>query len=218
MIRIRKSTSAGARRFSAVPPMVWSARRFTEAKLKSSENIAPMTAAASMASSSSPLEGEIVVGGLGGLEELRLLHDVYEQHPDEGAEYHNTFEGEVYDTAALGEHAGEGDYHKGNGVDKGLLYQECHLSSPPSSAAASSGSPSSSPSGSSAGSSCGSSTAAAAAGSSAFFAAVRRYTYIYSGQVVSTIVAITTSVMYSLKGVSAVSCVPATTSMDMNKR
>ena len=31
-----------------------------------------------------------------------------------------------------------------------------------------------------------------------------------------TMVAMTTSVIYSLKGVSAVSCVPATSSMDMN--
>ena len=54
MMRMRKSTRAGAMRFRAVPPMVWSARRLMEAKLSSSENTAPITAAASMASSSRP--------------------------------------------------------------------------------------------------------------------------------------------------------------------
>ena len=36
---MKNSTSAGAIRFSAVPPMVWSARRLIEAKLRSSEII-----------------------------------------------------------------------------------------------------------------------------------------------------------------------------------
>ena len=54
IMRMKNRTRAGASRFSAVPPMVWSARRLTEAKLSSSENTAPITAAASMASNSSP--------------------------------------------------------------------------------------------------------------------------------------------------------------------
>ena len=54
MMRMKKSTMAGAMRFRAVPPMVWSARRLTLAKLKSSEKIAPMTAATAMAMSSRP--------------------------------------------------------------------------------------------------------------------------------------------------------------------
>ena len=54
MMRIRNSTRAGAIRFSAVPPMVWSARRLMDAKLSSRENTAPMAAATSMVSSSSP--------------------------------------------------------------------------------------------------------------------------------------------------------------------
>ena len=54
MIRMRNSTRAGAIRFSAVPPMVWSARRFTEAKLSSREKMAPNMAATSIASSSKP--------------------------------------------------------------------------------------------------------------------------------------------------------------------
>ena len=54
IMRIRNSTSAGAIRFRAVPPMVWSARRLMEAKLNSRENSAPNSAATSMASSSKP--------------------------------------------------------------------------------------------------------------------------------------------------------------------
>ena len=54
IMRMKKRTSAGAKRFSAVPPTVWSARRSTEAKDSSSEKIAPIAAAVSMASSSSP--------------------------------------------------------------------------------------------------------------------------------------------------------------------
>ena len=54
MIRTRNSTSAGAIRFRAVPPMVWSARRLTEAKDSSREKAAPVAAATSMARSSSP--------------------------------------------------------------------------------------------------------------------------------------------------------------------
>ena len=41
MMRMKNSTSAGAIRFSAVPPMVWSARRLMDAKLSSRENSAP---------------------------------------------------------------------------------------------------------------------------------------------------------------------------------
>ena len=54
MIRTRNSTRAGAIRFRAVPPMVWSARRLMEAKLSSRENTAPIAAATSIARSSSP--------------------------------------------------------------------------------------------------------------------------------------------------------------------
>ena len=54
MMRIRNSTRAGAIRFRAVPPMVWSARRLMDAKLSSRENTAPMAAATSMVRSSSP--------------------------------------------------------------------------------------------------------------------------------------------------------------------
>ena len=53
-IRMRNSTRAGAIRFRAVPPMVWSAFRLMEAKLSSRENSAPRAAATSIASSSSP--------------------------------------------------------------------------------------------------------------------------------------------------------------------
>ena len=51
MMRIRKSTSAGAMRFRAVPPMVWSALRLMAANASNNENTALMTAAASMARS-----------------------------------------------------------------------------------------------------------------------------------------------------------------------
>ena len=54
MMRMKNSTSAGAIRFSAVPPMVWSARRLMDAKLKSSENSAPKAAATSIVRSSTP--------------------------------------------------------------------------------------------------------------------------------------------------------------------
>ena len=54
MIRIRNSTRAGASRFNAVPPMVWSARRFTDAKDSSREKTVPAAAVTSMASSISP--------------------------------------------------------------------------------------------------------------------------------------------------------------------
>ncbi len=54
MMRMKNSTSAGAIRFSAVPPMVWSARRLMDAKLRSSENSAPNAAATSIVSSSTP--------------------------------------------------------------------------------------------------------------------------------------------------------------------
>ena len=77
------------------------------------------------------LEGEVVVRCLGGFEELRLLHDVDEEHAYERAEYHNAFEREVDDTAALGEDAGERDYHQRDGVYEGLLNEECHFASPP---------------------------------------------------------------------------------------
>ena len=48
MTRMRKSTSAGASMFSAVPPMVWSALSLIAAKARSMENNAPSAAAASM--------------------------------------------------------------------------------------------------------------------------------------------------------------------------
>ena len=54
MMRMKNSTRAGASRFSAVPPMVWSAFRLTEAKESSRENTAPMMAATSMASTMKP--------------------------------------------------------------------------------------------------------------------------------------------------------------------
>lgn len=54
MMRMKNSTRAGAIRFSAVPPMVWSAFRLTEAKESSRENTAPRMAATSMASSMKP--------------------------------------------------------------------------------------------------------------------------------------------------------------------
>ena len=54
IMRIRNRTSAGAIRFRAVPPMVWSAFRLMEAKLSSRENTAPIRAAISMPSSSRP--------------------------------------------------------------------------------------------------------------------------------------------------------------------
>ena len=42
MMRMKKRTRAGANRFSAVPPMVWSARRLMEAKDSSREKMAPI--------------------------------------------------------------------------------------------------------------------------------------------------------------------------------
>ena len=54
MMRTRNSTSAGAIMFSAVPPIVWSARRLMDAKDSSSEKMAPIMPAASIASSSRP--------------------------------------------------------------------------------------------------------------------------------------------------------------------
>ena len=54
MMRMKNSTSAGAIRLSAVPPMVWSARRLMEAKLRSREKSAPKAAATSIVSSSTP--------------------------------------------------------------------------------------------------------------------------------------------------------------------
>ena len=54
MMRMKNSTSAGASRLSAVPPMVWSARRLIDANDSSSENSAPMAADMSMASSTRP--------------------------------------------------------------------------------------------------------------------------------------------------------------------
>ena len=54
IIRMKKSTRAGAIRFSAVPPMVWSARRLMEANDRSREKIAPRSAATTIAMISSP--------------------------------------------------------------------------------------------------------------------------------------------------------------------
>ena len=76
---------------------------------------------------------------LAAFEEVRLLHDVDEEHAYERAEYHNAFEREVDDAAALGEDARERDYHQRDGVDEGLLDEERHFASPPFSAFASSG-------------------------------------------------------------------------------
>ena len=53
-MRIRKRTRAGAIRFSAVPPMVWSARKLMEAKESSREKMAPIIAAMTIAISSKP--------------------------------------------------------------------------------------------------------------------------------------------------------------------
>ena len=53
-MRTRNSTSAGAIRFSAVPPMVWSARRLMAAKASNSEKIEPISAAANIARNISP--------------------------------------------------------------------------------------------------------------------------------------------------------------------
>ena len=53
-MRIKNSTRAGASRFRAVPPMVWSAFRFTEAKDSSRENTAPSRADTTMVSSMKP--------------------------------------------------------------------------------------------------------------------------------------------------------------------
>ena len=52
--RMKNSTSAGAIRFRAVPPMVWSAFRLMAAKANSSENSAPNSAATAMASTINP--------------------------------------------------------------------------------------------------------------------------------------------------------------------
>ena len=80
-----------------------------------------------------PLKGHPVAGLLGGQHRLGALHQPHEQHADEGAEDHDTFQGQVDDTAALGEHARQGHDHQGHRINKRLLDQERHAWSPPSS-------------------------------------------------------------------------------------
>ena len=77
------------------------------------------------------LQGQIVVVRLGGVKDAGLLGQVDKEHAREGAEDHNTFQGQVDDAAALGKHAGQGHDHQGDGIDQGLLNEERHACSPP---------------------------------------------------------------------------------------
>ena len=52
----------------------------------------------------------------GGGEYLQVLHAVNKQHADEGTENHNTFQGQVDDTAAFSEYTGQSHNHKRNRI------------------------------------------------------------------------------------------------------
>ena len=67
-------------------------------------------------------------------EHFRTLHGPHKEDADESAEDHDTFQGQVDDTASFSEDAGQGHDHQRHGINEGLLNQECHAPSPPFSA------------------------------------------------------------------------------------
>ena len=94
--------------FSAVPPMVWSAFRLMEESGAAGDQ-----------------DGQNDVDGRGEGEELGS------QHAGQAADDHDTFQRDIDNTAAFGEHAAQCHQHQYHGIQESKFDQQQHQMIPP---------------------------------------------------------------------------------------
>ena len=136
------------------------------------------------------LQRDPVAALLEGEDGVARLQNAHEPDADERAEDHDTFERQVDDTAALGEHARKRHDHQRDGINERLLNEKCHFASPPFSVSACA------PAG--AGTAAGAGSALASAPSSFFLPSLPIHILMTSEKALRyTMTAMMTFVMYS---------------------